>query len=230
MTNHKKIAILGAMPQEIAAYQERYSGTVSAAISGVGKPAAAAATQRMISELKPDCLFFTGVGGALDRFLKIGDIGICVAAIDADLDVRPWNTEYRRGEVPFSRERVYESHHFLVKKALDAFKGRGVFSAYVASGSRFLDVEGKKSFIANEAKDLSATITGIHQMPNVYEMEGSAFLQVAAQNKVPALLVRAISDTLEGDAPEDFNAFIKHAVSGYVKILDYLIETLGREA
>ncbi len=62
-----KIVLIGAMKQEIDAYTGKFkkeckSGKLFIGLTGVGKPAAAAYTQKIISELKPSYLIFTGVG------------------------------------------------------------------------------------------------------------------------------------------------------------------------
>lgn len=225
----ENVAILGAMPQEIAAYRSRLRIPVGIDLfveaTGVGKVAAAAAVQRIICSYKPDAIIFTGVAGGLDEKLKVGDVGVGVAAIDADLDVRAWDPTYTRGEQPFTHNRVYTSHQDLVRVLA---KNQGLFLAYIATGSSFLDATGKKKFNAQVRPDLSACLEGSaeYQLPNLYEMEGSAILQVANQNGVPAVAIRAVSDTLNGDAAADFNAFIENAVDNYVELINQLLSEL----
>ena len=57
---NNRIALLGAMPQEIEAYRKVYASksNVYIAVTGVGKTAAATA-QRIISEMKPTFIIFT---------------------------------------------------------------------------------------------------------------------------------------------------------------------------
>jgi len=232
----KKIAILGAMPQEVEAYQNLVidgkwnDKEVYVGVTGVGKAAAAASTQKVISEFQPDAIIFTGVAGALDPTLEIGDLCIGVAAIDADLDVRTWDSSYQKGEMPFTRERVYRSDSDLVglahQAAYQSEIGRKLIDAYIATGSKFLDQTGKEKFVSNGIADLTAEVNGNDQIPNIYEMEGSAVLQVANANNVPCLAIRTISDTLHGDAPKDFNKFVEKAVDDYVAIVDYVLENV----
>lgn len=212
--------ILGALPQELAAFAGRAAGgrwagvEVRLELTGVGKPAAAATAQRMIDRHAPDAVIFTGVAGALEPGLRIGDIGIGVAAIDADLDVRAWQPRALRGELPFGGGRVFRSDPRLAAAALGCGAGR-IFPAYIASGSAFLDAAGKERFIAAVRPDLAAEIDGRRRLPDLIEMEGSAVLQTAAANRVPALAVRAVSDALAGDAVADFDAFVRGAVEAY---------------
>lgn len=226
----KRVALLGAMYQEIESYKTHIVEgkwndiEICVETTGVGKSAAAATTQRIISEFNPDAIILTGVAGALDENLNIGDIGVGVAAIDADLDVRSWDNPYKKGEVPFSHERVYFSDHQLVELASQAPLQKKLFNAYIASGSKFLDVQGKYKFKQNGFFDLEAEINEIKSLPNLYEMEGSAVLQTANTNNVPCLVVRVVSDTTGGDSTKDFNAFIERAIDDYVIIVDYVLK------
>ena len=47
--------------------------------------------------------------------------------------------------------------------------------------------------------------------------------QVCFMNGVPFLGLRAISDTTEGDANDDFNAFCASAADGLWPIVDYVV-------
>lgn len=231
MQPESTILLLGAMPAEIDAYHHYLAGErwhnhrIIVEATGVGKVAAAARTQKLISEYQPDYVLFTGVGGALDASLNLGDIGIGLAAIDADIDVRSWNPEFRRGELPFTREREFLAHSPLVTLARSV-PDLSLFDAFIASGSTFLNATQKKQFVNQTSNELATRINGHIMLPNVIDMESSAIMQVANANNIPSLAIRAISDTLEGDAAADFTAFIEEAVNHYVKVVEYIIKNL----
>lgn len=224
-----KIAIVGAIPEEIDFFKDRYGKEVVIGLTGVGKSNSASTTQKIISEHWPDAIIFTGVAGALDSKLHVGDLGVAVSAIDADLDVRAWDKSYMRGEIPFTRERVFYSNKGLVDIAF-ASGADNLFRAYIATGSKFLDKPRKLDFLENEHPELAAEIDGETMLPNIYDMESSAFLQVANMNKTPnrgktpAIVLRVVSDDLNGNAPQDFNNFIKKSVRQYVRIVDAIYE------
>ncbi|MBT7902970.1 hypothetical protein HN587_03830 [Candidatus Woesearchaeota archaeon] len=138
-----KIAILGAMEPEVKAYghMHKHGHEVYVGYTGVGKTAAAMNTQRVISEFKPDAIIFSGVGGALELGLEIGELGIVDAAIDCEMDVQSWDKSYQRGEIPFTHERVFRSDKKLIDLAIEA--SEDTFDAYSATGSQFLDAESK---------------------------------------------------------------------------------------
>lgn len=225
--------VLAALPEELAAFADRivdgrWAGVqVHTALTGVGKTAAAAATQRVIDRHHPDAIIFTGVAGALDPERRIGEIGIGIAAIDAELDVRAWQPAARLGEHPFTGLRVLRSDPVLVAAALST-PLTGIFPAYIATGSVFLDAPRKARFRAEVLPELSADIDGVVRTPDLIEMEGAAVLQVALANRVPALAIRAVSDGVDGDAVADFNAFIRDAIGHYVAVVERVLAALPR--
>jgi adenosylhomocysteine nucleosidase len=228
----RRVVILAAMPEESAAFHARvvdgrWAGVEAIiALAGIGKTAAAAAAQHAIVQHAPDALILTGAAGALDRRLRIGDIGIVAGAIDADLDLRAWRRELRRGELPFGGGRVMRSDPRLTAAALAA-PVDGLFSAYVATGSAFLDTPGKARFIADILPELRDSVDGGERTPDLIEMEGAAILQVAAANRVPALAIRAVSDAVDGDAVADFTAFIQAAIGRYAVVVEHVLASIA---
>ena len=222
------ILLLGALPQEIDAYQHRlkdghwHGHRVEVVLTGVGKVAAAAATQRSIDAHHPDAVIFTGVAGALEPHLRLGEVGIAHGAIDAEFDIRAWMPAAKRGELPFGGGRVFPCHPGLVAAALAA-PVAGLFPAYIATGSVFLDHPRKAAFRREVVADLGAEVGGQPRTPDLIDMEGSAVLQVAAAHGVPALAIRAVSDELDGNAVEDFNAFLTVAIRHYEQVVDHLL-------
>jgi nucleoside phosphorylase len=128
---------------------------------------------------------------------------------------------------------VWTAHPALVAAALEAAAavapGR-LFPAYIATGSAFLDTAGKARFIAEALGDLEADIGGAPRRPDLIEMEGSAVMQVAAANRVPALAIRAVSDALAGDAVEDFHAFIGRAAERYAGVVEAVLARIAAGA
>lgn len=224
--------VIGAMPEELAAFAARihdgrWRGVrVHCALSGIGKPAAAAATQALIDRHRPQAVILTGVAGALDPALAVGDIGVGVAAIDADLDLRALRP-CRLGEDPFAGRRLLPGDPGLVAAALAAPVPR-LFPAYIASGSAFLDTPGKARFIRETLPLLAAEVGGRERVPDLIEMEGSAVLQTALANGIPAVAIRAVSDAVAGDAVADFDAFLREAAARYAGVVEAVLAALGR--
>lgn len=227
----RPVLVVGAMPEEIAAFTARCRGgrwrglPVELALTGIGKISAAAATQRAIDRHQPLAVVFTGAAGALDPARRIGEIGIGVAAIDAELDLRPWQPTLRRGELP-DGGRLWRSDPRLVAAALAA-PVDGLFPAYLATTSVFLDTPGKARFRANLA-ELTADVDGRARTPDLVEMEGAAVLQVAALAGVPALAIRAVSDAVDGDAATDFSGFLREAIGRSAGVVEAVFDAIAR--
>jgi adenosylhomocysteine nucleosidase len=220
-----RIVILAAMPEEIKSYDKeikngRWHGhEVFVTLTGVGKVLAAATTQKMILEKKPDYILFTGLAGALSSDAGLGDIAVVEYAIDAELDCTRWMGHLQLGEQPFSGERIFHSNPKLVKIALDGRAKYRVYPSYIATTSVFMDNPYKLKFIRDTAQKLKID----QRVPDAIDMETSAVLQVAAKNKVPCLVIRAISDTVKGDAPADFKAFCETEIDHYIEIVRHVL-------
>ncbi|MFC1697327.1 hypothetical protein ACFL1H_03270 [Nanoarchaeota archaeon] len=211
-----KFVILGAMEEEVAEFKDYKD--VYVACTGVGKTNAAIVAQKMIYQHDPDYIFFVGVAGALTNSLNVGDIVVGESAIDIDMDVRLWDSRYKIGEIPFSGDRIFHSDLFIVDLLKNLQKG------YIATGSKFLDSNAKRELV-----DRIDDFKFDNKVPNVYDMESVAVLQTAQYNNVKCLVLRTISDNLNGGA-SDFNNFMKEAVLGYKPIVDnliYKLECLG---
>ena len=220
------IIILGSMEPEIAAYRGRcpdgtwHGRNIHVIQTSVGKPAAAALTQKAIDEYHACAVIFAGVAGALRADFNQGDLCIGVAAIDADMDVRAMG--FQRGEQPYTGKRVYLSDPRLVALAKEFVPAAK--EVYIATGSEFVTVERKKYFDESVIPALGANIDGVLTFPTVYDMESSAVLQTADTNGIPALIMRVISDSFTGNALEEFDTFIHKAIAGYIPVVEYLVE------
>jgi len=112
-----KIAIIGAMEEEITLLQAQLEDSSSLSVShldvfigrldkheillvqsGIGKVASALAASLLIHQFSPDLVINTGSAGGFDPELDIGDIVIADALIYHDVDVSHFG--YERGQVP----------------------------------------------------------------------------------------------------------------------------------
>jgi len=195
-------------------------------IAGIGKTSAAAVAQRVISEHKPDIMLYTGVGGALSKELSIGDIGIVSMAIDSEMDARAFNKDLKLGQFPFSSTRVFRCDERLVKLALEHPLNVKTFDAFVATSSQFMDIERKMHFVDIVRPDLGYEQDGKNRLPNVIDMEATGFLTATSQNQVPALIIRSIANTFEGDAPSDLMKFLWDRIDEHLTLVAYILTNL----
>ena len=77
--------LLGAFPPELGPFLEAPPRGWRVACTGVGSLLAAAATARLVEELKPEAVLFLGTCGAYDDRLKIGDALWAAEAIASSL-------------------------------------------------------------------------------------------------------------------------------------------------
>jgi len=181
-----------------------------------GKVAAAITATCLISDFDVDEIIFTGVAGAIDEKVSIGDIIVANNLYQHDMDVRPI---LDRHEIPLLgsseistspqiKEHLLKAAHNFIKDDLHRDIGNGdekpdptfnpsAISADIASGDQFIS----KSEHANDIRDRLPSVACV-------EMEGAAVAQVCNSYNVPFGIVRTISDSANKASENDFNDFI----------------------
>lgn len=227
------IGIIGAMKTEtdalIAAMEGReektYSGitytsgklagqSVVVATCGIGKVFAAICAQTMILEYAPTLIINTGVGGTLTSALGIGDIAIADRLVQHDMDTSPLGDPV--GLVSGINRIYFNADAATVAafaKAVDKVGGRSLVGC-IASGDQFIADRAKKDFIRDTFGAVAC------------EMEGAAIAHVATVNKTPFAVLRAISDSADGGASEDYPAFVARAAARSVAVLTQFLSNL----
>lgn len=204
--------IIGAMPEELEALLSDLAEAraervgpftlhrgglegkpVLIAQCGVGKVNAAALTQLMLLE-GAGRIIFTGVAGAVDSGLEVGDIVVSSDAVQHDVDVTA--LEYAPGKVP-GEAHSWQADETLQKLALEAAREAGfrAVRGRVVSGDQFIADAARVRWLRETFDALCA------------EMEGAAVAQVCAKWGVPFVIIRSISDAADHQAHADFRAF-----------------------
>ena len=235
-TPERPLAIIGAMAEEVAPLQRALvaptdggvgpwrwqSGmldgvSVMLAICGIGKVNAAALTQALLTD-GAAAVLFTGVAGAVDAGLAVGDLVVAEDAVQHDVDVRPLG--YALGEVPgeplrWGADPELRDRLLVAAEAVAADEGLRCRLGRVASGDAFIaDPERVQSL----RRDFEATCA---------EMEGAAVAQVCARWGVPWAIVRSISDTADHSAQLDFRAFTAVASRRAVAVVRTVLRSLA---
>lgn len=239
----KIIGIMGAMPEEIdsviqlldsveqsaTAGRTYFTGRINsittvAVISGWGKVAAAATVSTLIHKFYITELIFTGVAGALNEDLQIGDIIIGSRLLQHDMDARPFIPRY---EIPQLKKTFFECplpqlstataavqsllenkslHSLIAEETLLEFNitSPRSYTGDIASGDQFFSDKQRKQQLLQE-------------LPGVLcvEMEGAAVAQVCYENEVPFTIIRTISDAADEQSHIDFAAFISKIAGKY---------------
>jgi adenosylhomocysteine nucleosidase len=193
------------------------------ALSRIGKVAAAATVATLIERFGVTHVLFTGVAGAGDKSVNVGDIVIADALVQYDMDASPL---FPRFEVPLLGLTRFPSDKHLTDRLASA---AGAFLAddlagtideadrtafalskprihrgLIASGDEFIDHALRLDRLKFDFSDLLAV-----------EMEGAAVGQVCFEFGVPFAVIRTISDNANEDSAVDFMRFIERVASRY---------------
>ena len=222
------IDVIGAMEEEVSSLIQQmedaeaktmagmtfYHGTLwkqQAVVvkSGIGKVNMAICTQILVNVYEVDMVINTGVAGGLYKDINVGDIVISSDALQHDFDVTALG--YERGTIPDMETSVFQADTEMVEMAREACEIVNpeiqCFVGRVVSGDQFISDNKTK-------KDLIDTFGGY-----CAEMEGAAMAQVASLNKVPFVIIRAISDKADDSAQVSYQTFEEQAIVHTVKLL-----------
>ena len=187
-----------------------------------GKVAAASTVTTLIDMFNVNKIIFTGIAGALQEDLNVGDLVIASRCVFHDMDTRPLNERY---VVPLLDKKYFELDcddsilHLLKntfslenlliyvnEKWIETFSLHSVkvIKGSIASGDQFVNSELARNEIISNLPDVVCV-----------EMEGAAVAQVCYEHNVSCLLIRTISDNANNSAAVDFEPFAKHVASNY---------------
>jgi len=232
-----KIGIMGAMAEEVSqlrhhiskakaethGMREYVSGhilgkSVTVVFSRWGKVAASSTATTLVERYGVDCIVFSGVAGALDPGLNIGDIVVASRLVQHDMDasVLPGIAKYEIPLLGVSRFKVDERYVSSARRAAEAYlaedlsgdvsdealkefriSGPQVTTGIIASGDQFIAD-------ATIAQSLRRQLPGL----KCVEMEGAAVAQVAYEHSIPCIVLRTISDKADHSSVIDFPRFV----------------------
>ena len=167
--------------------------------SGIGKVLSAMSVTILAETFGVDAIINTGSAGAVSEGLAIGDVVIADRLVYHDVDVTAFGYAY--GQMAGQELYFWADSDLMAKlQAVLAQEGQESHLGLIATGD---------SFIADP--DRVAAIK--HHFPEVLavEMEGAAIAQAAQAAGKPFLVIRAMSDTAQGDANITFDEFILEA-------------------
>ena len=180
---------------------------VAVTVGGMGLVNAAATTQFLIDLVHPEAVIFSGIAGNLNKSLHINDIvlGKTLRYLDTDMRLvgqwKPGTSEFAIPTRPLLQ---------IAEGALDEM-GINHIQGTIASGNYFVDTPQKVSQVIEQTH------------ADAVEMEGAAVAHVAARNDVPALVIRAMSDSADTDYEEfkdfDISEYADTAARLVVRIL-----------
>jgi len=224
------IAIMGAMPEEIAPLLERvgeykltefagnkyyeasYAGhNLVIAYSKIGKVFSTLTATTMLQKFGAELLLFSGVAGAISPKLKIGDLIAATKLCQHDLDITAFG--HPNGFVPEGKQFI-EADKALVAKAMDVAKEMGLdlMEGTIATGDQFIADPVKNKWIG-DTFDADAL-----------EMEGASVACVCDAMNVPFFILRAISDAADMDASFSFDEFLESSAIESANFIIKMVE------
>jgi adenosylhomocysteine/aminodeoxyfutalosine nucleosidase len=228
-----RIGIMGAMREEIEPilelvteiyteidyannkyYKAKYNNyELVIAYSKIGKVNSALTAATMIEKFKIDLLLFSGVAGAINKNLKIGDLIIATKLCQHDLDITAFGHPY--GYVPESKVFVETDERLnLVAKKVAKKLNIKLLEGVIATGDQFIADNEKKEWIKKTFR------------ADAIEMEGASVGFVCDALNVPFFVLRAISDSADMDAGFDFDKFLEGSAKNSAKFLIEMLEEI----
>ncbi len=189
-----------------------YGKNVVIARCGVGKVFAAICAEAMIIKYSPSLLVNSGVGGALDKSLRPLDIVFADKLVQHDMDTSPLGDPV--GLISGINRVYFETDkraREILSESADSL-GVNYLVGTVATGDKFISDKADK--------DRLTSLFGA----SACEMEGGAIAHTAFVNGVPFMVVRAISDSADGEACMDYPTFLPIATKVSTQLTLSLIE------
>ena len=229
------IGIIGAMDEEVATLKEAAKITKTTTIAGmefcegklgdnrvvivqcgVGKVNAGICAHTLINDFGCAKIVNTGVAGALDNQLDIGDIVVSVDAVQHDFDAEA--VGFQKGEIPYTGLYAFpadeEMRAVAMEAAGEAAPDIHAYEGRVCSGDQFVATEEQKQAITSNFGGMCC------------EMEGAAIAQACYLNNTPFVVIRAISDKSDGSQSMEYETFKAEAAANCARIVEYMVGRL----
>lgn len=232
------VALIAAMDEEVAALRQKLHAEQEAATPfahlpiyrgklhdleavvvrcGIGKVNAALATQYTIDQFNPQVILTSGVAGGISPQVSIGDIVVATGAQQHDFDARSFG--YARGVIPRLQESLFPADARLAELAAAAaaeqLGAHRVHKGLVVSGDLFVG-----------SREQREEILRFFPAALCADMEAAAIAHVAALNRVPYLIVQAISDEADEQASKAFYQTLEDVLAGLNAVVDRLLQDL----
>lgn len=221
-----KFGIIAAMPQELKILLDHlqegfetevlgrtyYQGRIGQhevvlVQSGIGKVMSAMSVAILADRFAVDIIVNTGSAGAVAEGIAVGDVIVADQLAYHDVDVTAFGYAY--GQMA-GQELYFPADQTLLKQLRSVLEEQEMAShvGLIVTGDSFIAGQDKIAIIKEHFPEVLAV-----------EMEGAAIAQAAINAGKPFLVIRAMSDTAQGDANITFDEFIIQAGKRSAQIL-----------
>jgi len=185
---------------------------------GSGKVNAAMSAAILIERFRAKSLIMTGVAGAINPDLEIGDFVVSRDMIQHDVDCTAMNNP--PGQMCDMDHYIYSADTYLSDMAMEVivelYVDVGALNGRILTGDQYIsDIQERILLFDMFAGDC-------------VEMEGAAVGQVVYNyhQEVPFVDIRVISDKADGEAPDDQKKFEKMAARRAENIILHMLERI----
>jgi adenosylhomocysteine nucleosidase len=185
-------------------------------VAGVGKVAAAMATQYACDVFKPRAAVAIGLAGALEEGVRPGQVIVATGAVQHDMDGRPLTAA--RGVIPGLGLSTISSDPAATEKMLTSarLESRDASAGLVLTGDQIVTAAAVRDALHRDFPDAACI-----------DMETAAVAQVAHQNGVPWTALRVIADS--ADESFDLRRVIGLGVTTAAKLFESIIQTVAND-
>lgn len=247
-------AILGAFPKEVITLEEQVTNKkehiieemkfvsgklkgkkVVIAFTGIGKVNAAMTSTLMIEHFKPNEIIFTGIAGAINPGLCVGDVVIAEKTAQHDLGtLTPAGLENEGMLNPINGKQnpvFFLADKRLLELAEQAAQKVEFEKIDTDTGERIPKVV--KGIVVTGDIFASSTAKCIELRKKLgadaVEMEGAAVAQICYQHNVPCLVIRGISDKANEKSLEDVHNFLDLAAKNSAALVAEMVGINSRD-
>jgi adenosylhomocysteine nucleosidase len=235
------IGLIGAMEEEVSLLRASMENTESAAEGGfefcsgllegksvvllrcgIGKVNAAVGCALLIHNYRPSLVINSGSAGGIDPSLGIGDAVIAAGLMYHDVDVTGFN--YKPGQVP-GQPVIFRVPENLVEAAEEAVRALRAEALLPRDFNYVRGIIGSGDIFMHRDERIEAArrlFPGILAL----EMEGAAIAHTCLLLKVPAMIIRSISDVAGKESPGTFEEFLPVASKHSSRIVGRIVREL----
>jgi adenosylhomocysteine nucleosidase len=232
-----KIAIIGAMEEEVTLLRDHIENKQQSTVagyeftaglmdganvvllkSGIGKVNAAMSSTILLERFQPDVVINTGSAGGFHPELNVGDVVISSEVRHHDVDVTAFGYEY--GQVP-QLPAAFTADEKLVQiaeSAANEINDIQVVKGVIATGDTFMHDPVRVEFVRGKFNDLQAV-----------EMEAAAIAQVAYQYGVPFVIIRSLSDIAGKQSDVSFEQYLEKAAVNSANLVMKIVKAVHEQ-